>query len=45
MRWLTLGEVIVLHQRVIEDTGGAAGVRDLHALKFAVAQPSATFDS
>ncbi len=34
MRLLTLGEVIVLHQRVIEETGGAA-----------VAQPRATFDS
>ncbi len=45
MRLLTLGEVIVLHQRVIEETGGAAGMRDLPALKSSVAQPRATFES
>lgn len=44
MRSLTLGEVIDLHQRVIDQTGGAVGVRDLSALKAAVAQPRATFD-
>lgn len=44
MRSLTLGEVIDLHQRVIEETGGAVGVRDLSALKAAVSLPRVTFD-
>jgi hypothetical protein len=28
MRYLTLGEVLDLHRRVIEQSGGADGVRD-----------------
>ena len=43
MRYLTLGEVVALQQRVIAGTGGAAGVRDLGALESAVAQPRASF--
>ncbi|WP_437673184.1 type II toxin-antitoxin system death-on-curing family toxin [Sorangium sp. So ce131] len=43
MRYLTLPEVIFLHERVLEASGGAAGVRDLRALEAAVAQPKATF--
>jgi len=29
MRYLTLGEVVTLHQRVLTQSGGATGVRDL----------------
>jgi death-on-curing protein len=43
MRYLTLGEVIELHRRLLEATGGAPGIRDLGALETAVAQPKATF--
>lgn len=37
MRHLTLAEVIDLHRRVIEASGGAHGIRDLGALESAVA--------
>jgi death-on-curing protein len=43
MRYLTLAEVLELHRRVIEQTGGAEGVRDLGAIESAVAQPQMTF--
>ena len=44
MRYLTLGEVLDLHRRVIEQSGGAHGVRDLGGVESAVAQPQMTFD-
>jgi death-on-curing protein len=44
MRYLTLEEVLALQQRVIEQSGGAAGVRDVNLVDSAVAQPSMTFD-
>jgi death-on-curing protein len=44
MRYLTLGEVLELHRRIIQQTGGAVGVRNLAALESAVAQPRMTFD-
>jgi death on curing protein len=43
IRYLTLGEVVDLHRRLVAAMGGAAGVRDLGALDSAVAQPKATF--
>lgn len=43
MHYLTLGEVVALHQRLIESTGGATGVRDLGLLESALAQPRASF--
>ena len=43
MRFLSLGEVLELHRRIAEATGGATGVRDLEALESAVAQPRMTF--
>jgi death-on-curing protein len=43
MRYLTLAEVLELHRRVIEQTGGAEGVRDLGTIESAVAQPQMTF--
>lgn len=43
MRYLSLGEAVELHRRIIEQTGGAPGVRDLAALESAVAQPRMTF--
>jgi death-on-curing protein len=44
MRYLTLGEVVALQQRIVSATGGAAGIRDLGILESAVAQPRASFD-
>ena len=44
MRYLTLGEVVDLHRRLLQTSGGAPGIRDLDALDSAVAQPKATFD-
>ena len=43
MRYLTLAEVVELHRRLLEATGGAAGIRDLGALESAIAQPRITF--
>ena len=44
MRYLTLNEVLNLYHRVVEQSGGSAGVRDLGALESALAQPRVTFD-
>ncbi len=44
MRYLTLAEVVELHRRLLQVTGGAPGIRDLGALEAAIAQPKATFD-
>ena len=45
MRYLTLGEVVTLHRRVLAQSGGANGIRDLGLLESALAQPKATFDA
>src|SRR5947209_5321138 len=37
------GEVVELHRRLLQATGGAPGIRDFGALESAVAQPKATF--
>lgn len=43
MRYLTLGEVLELHRRIIARWGGAADVLDLRALESAVFQPRMSF--
>jgi death on curing protein len=43
MRYVTLGEVLFLHDRLLATSGGSPGVRDLRALEAAIAQPKATF--
>jgi death-on-curing protein len=43
MRYLTLLEVLELHRQIIEQSGGASGVRDLGLLESAIAQPLMTF--
>jgi death-on-curing protein len=45
VRYVTLPEVVELHRRLLQTTGGAPGIRDLGALEAAVAQPKAVFDS
>jgi len=43
MRHLSIAEVLELHQRLLADSGGASGVRDLGSLESAVSQPHAAF--
>lgn len=43
MRYLTLKEALELHRRVIEQSGGSAGMRDIGLLESALAQPLMTF--
>ncbi|MBE9205122.1 type II toxin-antitoxin system death-on-curing family toxin [Nostoc sp. LEGE 06077] len=42
-RYLSLVEVLNLHRQIIEQSGGAIGVRDLGSLESAIAQPRMTF--
>lgn len=39
MRFLTLGEVFALHRRILAESGGTSGVRDLGAIASAISQP------
>jgi len=43
MRYLSLGEIVDLHQALLNQTGNAAGIRDVAMLESALAQPRATF--
>ena len=43
MRYLTVGEVLEIYSRVMQQSGGLVGIRDLGALESAVAQPRMTF--
>ncbi len=44
MRFLTVGEVLDIYSRIIRQSGGLVGIRDLGALESAVAQPRMTFN-
>jgi death-on-curing protein len=44
MRYLSLAEVLDLHERLIATSGGTGGIRDIHLLESAVYQPRVTFD-
>lgn len=43
MRYLTLGELIELHSRVVRQSGGAAGIRELGLAESALVQPRVSF--
>lgn len=43
MRYLSAAEILDLHRRVIQQSGGAEGLRDRGGLLSAVAQPKMTF--
>ncbi|OKH27199.1 death-on-curing protein [Chroogloeocystis siderophila 5.2 s.c.1] len=43
MRYLTLVEILELHRRILEQSGGASGIRDIGLLESAIAQPRMTF--
>ena len=44
MRYLSLREILELHEAVIEISGGARGIRDMRALESALNQPRLTFN-
>lgn len=43
MRYLTVDEVVELHELVIARSGGGSGVREIGGVESAVAQPQVTF--
>jgi len=43
MRFITLAELIELHRRIIAQSGGADGIRDLGLAESALAQPQMSF--
>ena len=43
MIYLTAEQVLFLHDRLVEETGGVHGVRDLGGLESALARPQAAF--
>jgi len=44
MIYLTVLEVIQLHDRIVVESGGGTGIRDVGGLDSAVSQPQMTFD-
>jgi death on curing protein len=42
-KFLTLAEVLILHEDQVQRFGGSSGVRDLGLLESALGQPAATF--
>ncbi len=44
MRYLTVNEVLESYDRIMQQSGGLVGIRDVGALESAVAQPQMTFD-
>lgn len=43
MRYLTVAEVLELHRRVLEQSGGREGIHDQNGLESAIAQPMMAF--
>lgn len=43
MQYLIVKEVLEIYRRVMEQSGGEVGIRDMGALESAVAQPRMTF--
>lgn len=44
IRYLALIEVLELHRKILEQSAGALGIRDMGLLESALAQPRMTFD-
>jgi death-on-curing protein len=42
--YLTAEQVLFIHYRLVSETGGEHGVRDIGLLESAIARPTATFD-
>ena len=43
MRYLTLREALALYHRIMDQSGGTRGIRDLGAVESALAQPQMTY--
>jgi death on curing protein len=43
MRYLTLNELLQLHRRLVEQSGGSTSIHSVEALESALAQPRMTF--
>ena len=43
MRYLTIGEVLEIHRKIIDQFGGAIGILNVGGLESALAQPRMTF--
>ena len=43
MKYLTAEQILFIHARIIDETGGAHGIRDVGLLQSAAARPKATF--
>ncbi len=44
MKWITLGELILIHEHVINETGGVHGVTNPGALESALLRPFTSFE-
>ena len=44
MRYLSITEVLEIHEQIISSSGGAGGILDIKALESATSQPRITFD-
>ncbi len=44
MKYLTAEQILFIHARLIDSTGGAHGIRDVGLLQSAAARPRATFE-
>jgi death on curing protein len=44
IKFLTLNQIILIHDKLVNLYGGAQGLRDINLLKSAIAQPKVTFD-
>lgn len=44
MIWITLDDVVRIHGRILQATGGLDGIRDMSILESAIAAPLQTFD-
>jgi death-on-curing protein len=45
MEYLTAEEILVIHARIIDKTGGSHGVREVKLLASIIERPKATFDA
>ena len=44
MKYLSVEQILFIHYRLIEETGGSHGVHDMDSLQSAVERPQSTFD-
>ena len=44
IHYLTIEQALFIHKRIIDETGGARGVRDIGALQASISHPQAIFD-